>query len=86
MSETTYKIVGWAKGQFDNDQGGKTQYAHIFVTYPVSDYISDDYEAMGMKAEKMKCTSPDVWADVNIGDQVQLFFDSKQRVAMIALA
>lgn len=85
MSEI-YTFQGWAKGQFENDQGKKQAYANIYVTSPVSDYVSEDYEAAGYKAEKLKCVGPEVWADVEIGDSVQLFFDSKKRVAMMALA
>lgn len=82
----SYTIQGWAKGQFENEQGEKQPYANLYVTSPVSDYVSDDYEAFGFKAEKLKCVSPDVWADYHVGDKVELFFDSKQRVAMMALA
>lgn len=79
----SYKIVGWAKGRFEKDNGGTQEYSHLFVTYPVSDYTSDDYEAMGMKAEKLKCASADVFSQVNIGDQVELYFDDKKRVNLI---
>ena len=39
-------------------------YANMFVLSPVSSYEPDDYQAMGMKAEKKKCLSPEVWADL----------------------
>lgn len=64
-----YKFLGWAKGQFENDKGEKQPYANIYVTSPVSDYVSDDYEAMGLKAEKLKCVGPEVWSNVEIGDE-----------------
>lgn len=59
--------------------------ANMFVRSPVSSYESDDYQAMGIKAEKKKCLSPEVWADLELGDRVKLFFDGKNRVVMVAL-
>lgn len=79
----SYKIVGWAKGRFEDETGKMKDYASLYVTYPVSNYTSDDYEAMGMKAEKMKCVSAGVFSKVNIGDQVELYFDEKKRVNLI---
>ena len=60
-------------------------YANMFVLTPVSTYESEDYKAFGMKAEKKKCLSPEVWKDLEIGNRVKLFFDDKQRVVMAAL-
>ena len=77
-----YVFVGWAAGRFENDKGEKTPYANMFVLSPVSTYESEDYKAFGMKAEKKKCLSPDVWKDLEIGSRVKLFFDDKQRVVM----
>ena len=56
----------------------------MFVLSPVSDYTSDDYSARGFKAEKKKCLSSDIWADLQIGDRVKLFFDDKGRVVLAA--
>ena len=80
-----YTFVGWAAGQFENDKGEKMPYANMFVLSPVSTYESAEYKAFGMKAEKKKCLSPDVWKDLEIGSRVKLFFDDKQRVVMAAL-
>ena len=80
-----YVFVGWAAGRFQNDQGQMTPYANMFVLSPASTYESEDYKASGMKAEKKKCLSPDVWKDLEIGNRVKLFFDDKQRVVMAAL-
>ena len=52
-------------------------YANMFVLSSVSSYEPDDYQAMGMKAEKKKCLSPEVWADLEPGDRVKLFFDDR---------
>ena len=80
-----YVFVGWAAGQFENDKGEKTPYANMFVLSPVSTYESEDYKAYGMKAEKKKCLSSQVWEGLEIGSRVKLFFDDKQRVVMAAL-
>lgn len=80
-----YVFVGWAEGQFKTEDGRMMPYANMFVLSPVSSYESDDYKACGMKAEKKKCLSPEVWKDLEIGSRVRLFFDDKQRVVMAAL-
>lgn len=84
-----YVFVGWAAGRFDADlQDGSTEkkdYFNMYVISPVSSFKSEDYQAFGMKAEKKKCVSPDVWKDLTPGDRVKLFFDDKKRVVMAAL-
>ena len=80
-----YVVVGWAEGQFKTEDGRMMPYANMFVLSPVSTYESADYKAFGMKAEKKKCLSPDVWKDLEIGSRVKLFFDDKRRVVMTAL-
>ena len=88
-----YVYVGHAQGNFDTDRteliGGKPvpvkqPYFNMYVISPVSSYVSEDYSAVGFKAEKLKCVSADVWRDIQIGEQVQLFFDDKKRVQMAA--
>ena len=80
-----YVFVGWAEGQFKTEDGRMMPYANMFVLTPVSTYESEDYKALGMKAEKKKCLSPEVWKGLEIGNRVKLFFDDKQRVVMAAL-
>lgn len=82
MSEG-YIFVGWAAGQFENDRGEKQAYANMYVISPVSDYVSEDYKANGYKAEKLKCVSSAVWDGLTPGERVQLFFDSRNRVALV---
>lgn len=86
MDEIIYTFQGWAKGRFEREDGGTQMYYNMYVTSPVSDYVSEDYEAYGNKAEKLKCIGPEVWDGLTPGDRVKLFFDSKKRVAMVALA
>ena len=80
-----YVFLGWAKGKFDNDRGGKSPYYQIFVLSPVSSYTSDDYQAYGLKAEKKKCISEEVWQGLEPGDRVRLFFDDKGRIIEAAI-
>lgn len=81
-----YVFVGYAEGQFQPENGGdKRPYYNMYVLTPVSGYESEDYKAFGMKADKKKCLSSDVWKDLEIGSRVKLFFDDKQRVVMAAL-
>ena len=80
-----YVFVGWAEGQFKTEDGRMMPYANMFVLSPVSTYESAEYKAFGMKAEKKKCLSPEVWKGLEIGSRVKLFFDDKQRVVMAAL-
>ena len=53
-----YVFVGWAAGRFKTERGEMMPYANMFVLSPVSSYESDDYQAMGMKAEKPALTGP----------------------------
>ena len=85
MAYGGYTFVGHAEGQFETKQGEMRPYFHMYVLSPVSSFISENYEAEGLKADKKKCIGPDVWAGFNPGDKVKLFFDDKQRVVMAAL-
>ena len=80
-----YVFLGWASGMFETDKGEKMPYHNMYVASPVSSYVSNDYQASGMKAEKKKCISSDVWQGLEPGDRVKLFFDDKKRVVMAAL-
>ena len=80
-----YVFLGWASGLFELKSGEKRPYHNMYVFSPVSDYVSAEYEASGFKAEKKKCISPSVWAGMNPGDKVRLFFDDKGRVVEAAL-
>ena len=48
-------------------------YANMFVLSPVSSYESEDYRALGIKAEKEKYLSPEVWNGLEPGNRVKLF-------------
>lgn len=85
MEYQGYVYVGWAAGQFENDRGVKYPYYNMYVVSPVSSYTSADYEASGLKAEKKKCVSPDVWSGLEVGDRVKLWFDDRGRVIQAAI-
>ena len=80
-----YVYVGHAQGNMVTEKGEKRAYFQIFVISPVSTYQSEDYQATGFKAEKLRCASSDVWKDLDPGTRVKLFFDDKQRVVMAVL-
>ena len=80
-----YVFLGWATGNFETRDGRKQPYYNMYVLSPVSGYISEDYQAEGMKAEKKKCLSAEVWNGLEPGNRVKLLFDDKGRVVMAAL-
>lgn len=85
MAYGGYTFVGHAAGLFESRRGEMLPYFNMYVLTPVSSYVSEDYEAWGLKAEKKKCIGPEVWDGLAPGDKVKLFFDDKQRVVMAAL-
>ena len=83
-----YVFMGYAYGMFEpqnSTDGQKRPYYNMFVVSPVSTFSSEDYQAYGLKAEKKRCVSADVWKDLTPGDKVRLFFDDKQRVVLAAI-
>lgn len=82
MGEKYYIFVGCAEGQFETEKGDKRSFANIYVISPVSTYESDDYRALGFKAEKLKCLSPAVWKDLTPGELCTLYFDDKKCVML----
>ena len=82
MEEGKYVYVGSAKGRFETEQHEKRDYANMYVFSAVSAFKSEDYEGYGYKAEKLGCVSPAVFKDLIPGEIVELYFDSKKRVAL----
>ena len=84
---TKYIYVGHAQGRFKPDNGGDMMpYYNMFVITPVSDFVSADYQASGWKAEKLKCVNAEVWKNIQIGETVELYFDSRNRVSLATSA
>ena len=97
MSEKQYTfkdrewvVTGWAEGQMEtdrtDDRGNPVMqpYYQLFVLSPVSSYKSDNYNANGLKAEKLRCVSNAVWKDLTPLAVVHLYFDEKKRVSLAA--
>ena len=97
MSEKQYTfkdrewvVTGWAEGQMEtdrmDDRGNPVMqpYYQLFVLSPVSSYKSDNYNANGLKAEKLRCVSNAVWKDLTPLEVVNLYFDEKKRVSLAA--
>ena len=99
MSEKLYTfkdrewvVTGWAEGQMEtertDEKGNKAivmqPYYQLFVLSPVSSYKSDNYNANGLKAEKLRCVSNAVWKDLTPLEVVNLYFDEKKRVSLAA--
>ena len=81
-----YIYVGHAEGKFEGKNGGgKLPFYSMYVLSPVSSWQSEDYTASGWKAEKKRCISSEVWANLEFGDHVMLFFDDKGRVIQAAI-
>ena len=92
FKEREWVVTGWAEGQMEtereDDKGQKVivmqPYYQLFVISPVSSYKSDNYNANGMKAEKLRCVSNAVWKDLKPLEVVNLYFDEKKRVSLAA--
>lgn len=97
MSEKLYTfkdrewvVTGWAEGQMETDRKDDRDnpvmqpYYQLFVLSPVSSYKSDNYNANGLKAEKLRCVSNAVWKDLTPLEVVNLYFDEKKRVSLAA--
>lgn len=49
----------------------------MYVLSPVSTFASEDYQAEGMKAEKKKCLSSEVWDGLEPGTRCGCFLMTK---------
>lgn len=82
-----FTIVGWSWGTFEAKDGRRVPYANLYVTSPVNENQSSDFHAVGYKAEKLKCTGPEVWqkAELVVGQDAILVFDRNGRVTYAKL-
>ena len=77
-----FEFVGYQYGNFTaRDTGEVRNYCQIFCLSDLSS--SNGSFASGKKAEKFKCSSPDVFKNINFGDLVYLFCDRYGRVLKI---
>lgn len=90
FKEREWVVTGWAEGQMETDRTDDNgnpvmqPYYQLFVLSPVSSYKSDNYNANGLKAEKLRCVSNAVWKDLTPLEVVNLYFDEKRRVSLAA--
>lgn len=90
FKEGEFVVTGWAEGQMEvereDDRGNKVTvmqpYFQLFVLSPCSSFKSENYGASGLKAEKRKCSTNAVWANLHPMEVVNLYFDEKKRVVM----
>lgn len=73
-------FVGSANGSFTTEDGRQQEYCNMYVLSTFGE-TRDNYHPYGFKAEKLKCSSPTVYDDLDAGTEVELFFDSRQRVS-----
>ena len=80
-------FLGGAQGTFEAQDGRRVPFFNMFVLSPASTYTSEDYQALGLKAENKKCLSGDITEGLNPGDRVKIFFrlDDKGRVQAAVL-
>lgn len=92
FKDNEWVVTGWAEGQMEverEDSTGKKYtemqpYYQLFVLSPVSSFKSDNYNANGLKAEKLRCVSNAVWKDLTPLEVVNLYFNEKKRVSLAA--
>ena len=79
-----YTFVGAQYGSF-TPQGERQEreYYNMFVLTPFGTGGSN--HTLGMKAEKLKCTSLDAWKGLTPGDRVRVLFDRFGRVQAVDL-
>ena len=75
-----YVFVGSAEGVFDTQDGRKQPYCNMYVLSELGG-ANENYHPSGFKAEKLKCVESDVFSGLFPGQEVELFFDSRSRVA-----
>ena len=83
--EDTYTVVGMCHGSFSDKQTGNlVRYANLFATALFNKPAEgSDYHTEGVKAFTFKCDAPDVWAQVTVGDEGELFFNKYGKVTYI---
>ncbi len=88
-----YVYVGHAQGNSEQERENpktkqketvKVPYCNVYILQPCSTYVSEDYQAWGMKAVQYKCLNRECLKSLIPGEQVNLFFDEKKRVQLVA--
>ncbi len=77
-----YTFVGAQYGRFTpQGETRERDYYNIFVVSRFSE--SGNNHTVGVKAEKLKCVSSDVWIGLKPGDEVMISFDRFGRVQQV---
>ena len=74
-------FTGSASGTFDTDDGRKQAYCNMYVISALGEE-REGYRPYGWKAEKLKCSDPSAYDGLVPGQEVELFFDSRNRVSI----
>lgn len=77
-------FLGSAYGNFTRD-GRSYKYANIFVATPVAVNPAEGRYGIGWRTDKHRCESEKVFQGLEVGDNVQLYFDQYQRVVEAVL-
>lgn len=79
------KVLGYTYGSFvtKDAEHKKISYAKIYVSEELKQNDNPDIVSVGEKAIAYPCIDASVLKGVVVGDYVNLFFDGRNRVAMI---
>ena len=79
-----YTFVGAQYGRFTpQGETRERDYYNMFVISPFGS--GGNNNTVGLKAEKLRCISADVWRGLSPGDKVKIFFDRFGRVQAVDL-
>ena len=81
-SFTGYVFVGGQYGKFKAQSGDMVEYCNMFVLCQPAD-ASENHHPFGLKADKLKCTSPAAFEGLQPGDRLRVFFDKYGRVQTV---
>ena len=79
-----YTFVGAQYGRFmPQGENRERDYYNIFVVSRFSE--SGNNHTVGLKAEKLRCVSADVWIGLKPGDKLKILFDRYGRVEAVGV-
>lgn len=85
MDDIIYTFCGYQYGSFTLENSGElVKYCNIYVISPMEGKEQKDRRFGGYKAEKLKCTSPDVFEGIKPQDKVKLVFNRYGRVSGVS--
>ncbi len=79
-----YTFVGAQYGRFTpQGETRERDYCNMFVLSPFG--TGGNNHPIGLKAEKLKCVSNDVWNGLKPGDKLKILFDRYGRVEAVGV-